>query len=282
MTTLDITELAAFTDRADGGNPAGVAPLDAWLPDATMQEVARVLGFSETAFLVPTDERPEGAGPDDATWHLRWFTPAVEVDLCGHATLASASVALSTLAPDAPAAHFTTRSGWLSVRRDGELLSMDFPSRPAKRIMRDEWPAGLGDALGVAADRIVAVWKSRDLLVVLDTEDEVRSLRPDLTALRAVDDSAVIVTAPAGPSATDGVDFVSRFFAPNLGVDEDPVTGSAHCTLVPYWAARENRRSLRARQVSDRSGDLWCRLDGERVHLAGRAVTVDRRTIPLP
>jgi len=280
--SLEITELTAFADHPDRGNPAAVAPLDAWLPDATLQEAARRIGLSETAFLVPTGDRPEGAGPDDRAWHLRWFTPAVEVDLCGHATLASAAIALGQLVPDAPAAHFTTRSGWLTVRRSGEQLSMDLPSRPAKRVLREEWPPGLAGALGLAPERIVAVWKARDLLVVVDTEDEVLAVRPDLEPLRAVDDNAVIVTGPAGASAADGVDFVSRFFAPNLGIDEDPVTGSAHCTLVPYWAARANRRVLHGRQVSARTGDLWCRLDGDRVVLTGSVTALRTGTLDLP
>jgi PhzF family phenazine biosynthesis protein len=251
---LPIYQVDAFTDVLFGGNPAAVCPLDAWLPDAKMQAIAAENNLAETAFFVP-----EGDG-----YALRWFTPTVEVDLCGHATLASGYVVFRFLDPKRDRANFRTmKAGTLTVsRRDGDLLEMDFPSRPAKPV---DPPAGLLAALGGSPK---AVLRARDCLVAYSSAAEVAALKPDMAALRKVDCWAAIATAPGD----SGVDFVSRFFAPAQGVDEDPVTGSSHCTLTPYWAERLGKTELEARQISPRGGALRCTLNGDRVGLAGRAV----------
>jgi predicted PhzF superfamily epimerase YddE/YHI9 len=248
---LPLYQVDAFTNTLFAGNPAAVCPLDRWLDASTMQAIAAENNLAETAFFVPQGD----------CYHLRWFTPALEVDLCGHATLASAFVVLEYLNPGAAAVRFTTKSGELVVERKGDRLSMDFPARPPRKCAPN--PA-LTAALGKAPREL---WEARDYMAVYDSEDEVRSLRPDMKALAAAGHFAAIVTA-AGRDA----DFVSRFFAPASGVDEDPVTGSAHCTLVPYWAKRLGRAELHAFQVSGRGGELFCRDCGERVQIAGRAV----------
>jgi PhzF family phenazine biosynthesis protein len=251
---LPIYQVDAFTDTLFGGNPAAVCPLDAWLPDATMQAVAAENNLAETAFFVR----------DGNDYALRWFTPTVEVDLCGHATLASGHVVFHFIEPGRDSVSFRTlKAGTLAVsRRGSDLLEMDFPARPAVPV---EAPAGLVAALGGAPQ---AVLRARDHLVVYGSAAEVAALDPDLAALAEVDCWAAIVTAPGD----NGVDFVSRFFAPAQGVPEDPVTGSAHCTLTPYWAARLGKAELEARQISRRGGALRCALDGDRVSIAGRAV----------
>ena len=272
MPSLRILQIDAFTDRIFAGNPAAVVPLEAWLPDATLQAIAAENNLAETAFLVPYVAPPaEGdqtasAGPEpgEPAYDLRWFTPTVEVDLCGHATLASASFLLDDVHPRDERVHFMTQSGWLSVARSGDRLQLDFPARPAKRVPTDEQPADLAAALGATP---VAVWAARDLMVVFDTEAEVRALRPDFAAISRWDWFAVIATAPGNEC-----DFVSRFFAPAKGVPEDPVTGSSHTTLIPYWADRLNQRTLHARQASPRGGELWCSRVGDRVLIAGNAV----------
>ncbi len=251
---IPIYQVDAFTDRLYAGNPAAVCPLGDWLSDATMQAIAAENNLAETAFLVKLN---------DNSYRLRWFTPAVEVDLCGHATLASAHIVMNELAPTTREVHFDTRSGELIVTRTGDLYAMDFPARPPEHC---DVHAGLLAALGVEPELILA---ARDYMVVYRTEEEVRSLEPDLNGLKDIDRFAVIVTAPG----SGGVDFVSRFFAPAKGVPEDPVTGSAHCTLVPYWSRRLGKKRLFAKQVSKRGGELWCEDRGARVTLGGRAVT---------
>ncbi|HXP98156.1 MAG TPA: PhzF family phenazine biosynthesis protein, partial [Telmatospirillum sp.] len=222
-------------------------------PDQTLAAIAAENNLSETAFVVPRGE----------DFDLRWFTPTVEVDLCGHATLATAHLALTLWEPGRQTVAFhTKKAGILTVERQGDLLSMDFPARPPSVIAP---PAGLSEALGKPP---VAVLKSRDIMAVYDTAEDVATLTPDLAAVGALDAWAVIVTAPGD----HGIDFVSRFFAPGHGVPEDPVTGSAHCTLVPYWAERLGKASLEARQLSKRGGALTCRLAGDRVAITGRAV----------
>ena len=240
---------------------------EAW-PDATLQAIAAENNLAETAFFVR-----EGAGAAAGTdYLLRWFTPAVEVDLCGHATLASAAVIFRALEPQRSAVRFRTlKAGVLTVRRTGDALEMDFPSRPALAVAP---PPGLLAALG---GRPREVLRARDHLVVYDTAAEIRALAPDFAALAKVDCWAAIVTAPGA----DGVDFVSRFFAPAQGISEDPATGSSHCTLVPYWAKRLGKRELQARQLSRRGGALACTLDGERVRLAGHAVLYLEGTITI-
>ena len=245
-------QIDAFTTRIFGGNPAAVCPLDAWLEDSLLQAIAEENNLSETAFFVKT-----GNG-----FHLRWFTPVAEVDLCGHATLATAHVIFEMLGYAKPSIAFETRSGILTVAKNGSLLVMDFPSvPPAPCSTPDALLAGLGL-------QPVEVLAAADYLVVLDSEEAVRSVKPDFAKLAELDLRGVIVTAP-GLNA----DFVSRFFGPKLGIPEDPVTGSAHCTLAPYWSAKLGKNILSARQISKRGGDIQCELNGNRVALAGHAVT---------
>lgn len=260
---LPIYQIDAFTGAVFGGNPAAVVPLESWLPDATLQAIAMENNLSETAYFVP-----EGEG-----WRLRWFTPTMEVDLCGHATLASAHLIFFRLKTELGVVRFETRSGILEVAREGELLTMNFP---AMRPARVEDGGKLRDALGAALGRTPReVWRARDLMAVFDQAEDVRTLKPDMTALARVEAFAVLATAPG----TGGVDFVSRFFAPARGVPEDPVTGSAHCELTPFWADRLGRKRLTARQVSARGGELLCEDRGERVAIAGRAVLYLEGTI---
>jgi len=250
---LPMYQVDAFTDSLFGGNPAAVCPLPAWLPDATMQAIAAENNLSETAFLVR----------DGGDYTLRWFTPTVEVDLCGHATLASGHVVFRFLEPRRDSVSFhTVKAGTLVVSRHADMLVMDFPARPAAPRAA---PAGLLAALGGAPREVL---RARDHLVVYETAAEIAALKPDLAALAEVDSWAAIVTAPGD----NGIDFVSRFFAPAQGVPEDPVTGSAHCTLVPYWATRLGKTELEARQLSRRGGALRCALNGDRVSIGGKAV----------
>jgi len=247
---LPIYWIDAFTDRTFRGNPAAVVPLEAWLEDALLQRIANENGLSETAYFVRT-------GPSRA--QLRWFTPAVEVDLCGHATLATAHVLFNELGQSESPFVFDTKSGPLSVARRGPLIELDFPARPAQAA------EPTGDLLrGLRRDPDQVLRSERMWLCVYKTADEVIGLAPDHAALAPAVPGRIIVTAPG----TD-CDFVSRFFAPDAGIAEDPVTGSAHCTLVPYWAGRLGRTRLHARQVSRRGGELWCELDGDRVRMAG-------------
>ncbi|WP_219460890.1 PhzF family phenazine biosynthesis protein [Nonomuraea rhizosphaerae] len=246
----------AFTSTAFKGNPAAVCLLESPPTGSWMQAVATEMGLSETAFLHGDS--------------LRWFTPAVEVSLCGHATLATAHVLYSTGAADGPV-DFRTAGGTLTVNRTADgMITMDFP---VKEVSATAVPDGLEKALGAAPVRVGR--SNLDLLVELESEQAVRTLTPDIEALAAVEARGVIVTA-AGSSATTSspVDFVSRFFAPNVGVPEDPVTGSAHCALAPYWSERLGRTSMTGAQLSRRGGLVHVRTAGDRVHLAGHAVTV--------
>ena len=249
---IPMYQIDAFADRPFAGNPAAVCPLDEWLPDETMQAIGAENNLSETAFLVP-----EGEG-----YRLRWFTPKVEVDLCGHATLASAFVVFNHLQPDWKRVVFHSLSGQLEVARNGDLLLMDFPSRPPRLC---DVPEELVSALRIEPDTVLL---AHEYMAVYPDERTVRSLVPDMPRLAAeTKEFGVIVTAPG-----DDCDFVSRFFAPAVGIPEDPVTGSAHCALTPYWAERLGTPKLHARQVSDRGGELWCEDRGERVVIGGRAV----------
>lgn len=256
---IPLYQVDAFTSKLFGGNPAAVCPLDDWLPDRTLQAIAAENNLSETAYFVCNGGR----------YRLRWFTPKVEVDLCGHATLASAHVILNCLDSSADRVVFDTRSGELTVTRDGDRLAMDFPSKPPHPC---DPPRGLVEALGGAPLEFL---QGHYYLVVYGSETEVVALQPDSSRLATLD-NAVIVTAPG-----DEVDFVSRFFAPSFGIDEDPVTGSAHCSLIPFWTVRKCKSWFEARQVSARGGELHCEDHGDRVTIAGRAVLYLQGTIYL-
>jgi PhzF family phenazine biosynthesis protein len=262
---LPIYWIDAFTTCVGKGNPAAVVPLEHWIDDSTMHRIAFENGLSETAFLVRTGE---------ARYHLRWFTPAVEVDLCGHATLASGFLLFQELGVSAKTIVFDSRSGPLAVTRSAEdRIELDFPSRPTTGIVEpsEALVRGLGRApafvLGAPA-RWVCVYANAD---------DVSNLRPDHALLKQVKPGRIIATALGGGDC----DFVSRYFAPDAGIAEDPVTGSAHCTLTPYWADRLGRNSLHARQVSARGGELWCSLEGQRVKIAGQAVLYLKGEITL-
>jgi PhzF family phenazine biosynthesis protein len=247
---LPIYQVDAFTMGPFSGNPAAVCPLDAWLDDDTMLSIAAENNLSETAFIVARDE----------VYDLRWFTPTIEVDLCGHATLAAGYVVLNHLQPHLDAVSFETMSGELMVTRDGDRLSMDFPARAPT-------PATLTKALSDALGQSPAeVHLSRDILAVYDDEASVRNLSPDQAGLLALDEGLGVIVTARGNEA----DFVSRFFVPKAGIAEDPVTGSAHCTLVPFWAERLGRAKLVAHQVSPRGGELHCEHRGDRVIMSGR------------
>jgi predicted PhzF superfamily epimerase YddE/YHI9 len=259
---IPLFQVDAFTEAVFGGNPAAVCPLPRWISAPRMQAIAAENNLAETAFLV-------GGG---GRYRLRWFTPALEVDLCGHATLAAAWVVFNVLEKGRREVAFSTRSGTLRVGRQARgLLAMDFPSRPPQPCRA---PAALLAGLGRAPRE---VWGSRDYLCVYDREDDVKALRPDMEKLLTLDKLGVIATARGRK-----VDFVSRFFAPRAGIPEDPVTGSAHCTLIPYWAEKLGKAELRARQVSPRVGELACTLRGPRVTIAGHAVLYLKGTIEVP
>jgi predicted PhzF superfamily epimerase YddE/YHI9 len=245
-------QVDAFANRLFEGNPAAVCPLEHWLQDEVLQAIAEENRLSETAFFVPVGE----------IFQLRWFTPLAEVDLCGHATLATAHVLFAILGYPEPVVRFSTRSGDLSVERQGDSLAMDFPALP---LAACEAPRMLIEALG---DVPLEVLAADDYVAVYDSEAAILGLEPDMSKLRNLELRGVCVTARGRD-----VDFVSRFFAPRVGVPEDPVTGSAHCELAPYWAQRLGRKRLRARQLSSRGGEVHCQVSGDRVILSGRAVT---------
>lgn len=247
-------QVDAFTSRRFRGNPAAVCPLEEWPADKLLQAVAAENNLSETAFLVPAGE----------AYELRWFTPAAEVELCGHATLAAGFVVLRLMETSRDSVTFRTRSGPLEVTRRGDGFAMDFPARPAGPA---EPPEGLVRGLGAEP---IEVRAGDDWMAVFGAEADVAALDPDFRVLAALGRRGVIATAPAGPDRE--ADFVSRFFAPGLGVDEDPVTGSAHCALAPFWAERLGRTELVGEQVSRRGGRVSCRLEGDRVELGGEAV----------
>jgi PhzF family phenazine biosynthesis protein len=252
----------AFVGEGLTGNPAAVFPRDDWLSDEVMQSVAREMALSETAFFAPMDDG----------YLLRWFTPATEVDLCGHATLASAAVFFAHLDPGASAVRFhTLKAGTLTVTRHGARLELDFPARPAAPDGLD----GLSAALGATPADILRI-PGATCMAVFDKEDTVRGLAPDMAALAALEDRMIIATAPG-----DKVDCVSRCFAPRAGIDEDPVTGSAHTTLVPYWSARLGKAELHAIQASARGGELFCTDRGDRIAISGRAVIRSIGTLDL-
>ncbi len=267
---LRLLQLDAFADRPFAGNPAAVCVLPRWLDDATLRAIARENNLSETAFLVRREQ--------DDDFAIRWFTPAIEVDLCGHATLASAAAVLDVLEPARDAVTFHSPSGPLAVVRAAPGFRMDFPRRaPAPFELTSKLADAIAEALG-AWPRLVL--RSRDtLLCVLASAEEVRALSPDFAKVRALPIEAVIATARADEPE---LDFVSRFFAPAEGIDEDPVTGSAHCSLAPYWGGRLRKTRMRARQCSARGGSLICELAGDRVLLEGRVIPYLDGTIEVP
>lgn len=253
---ISIYQVDTFTDTLFRGNPAAVCPLEQWLPDSTLQAIAAENNLSETVFFIPN-----GRG----TYHIRWFTPAVEVDLCGHATLAAAHILYTRLEEASPTLHFDSKSGPLITSRDKDYYILDFPADLLEEVVP---PKVLLKALDISP---TAVFSGReDYLLIVDDAAQVAQLAPDFGLLRQVRGRGVIVSAPAGE---DGVDFVSRCFFPNAGIDEDPVTGSAHTTMTPYWAERLGKQELVARQISERGGEIRCTMLGERVVLAGQAVT---------
>jgi len=257
--SIPIYQVDAFSERPFAGNPAGVCLLEKPADEAWMQSVAMEMNLSETAFVVRRE---------DGDFDLRWFTPAVEVALCGHATLATSHVLWETgsLSPEETALYHT-QSGLLQARQVDGLIELDFPATPPEDC---KTPDGLLEALGLESS--IYVGRSRfDYLVEVESEDIVKSLAPDFAKLRSLGVRGVMVTARSDDSQFD---FVSRFFAPGAGVDEDPVTGSAHCALAPYWAAKLGKITLSAYQASSRGGNIKCTLAGERVKLAGRAITV--------
>ena len=252
--TIPIYQVDAFTDTLFGGNPAAICPLKEWLPAPEMQKIAAENNLAETAFFIPQGREFE----------LRWFTPESEVDLCGHATLATAHVLFTILNFEEDTIHFhTLKAGTLTVSRRNDLYTLNFPARIPVAC---EIPAGLAEALGER--KPVQILRSRDYFIVYESEADVLALQPNFAALSRIDSLGFIVTAPG-----DNSDFVSRFFAPSVGIDEDPVTGSAHCNLIPYWAERLGKFKLHAYQVSSRRGELWCEHKADRVLMSGKAVT---------
>lgn len=255
MKTLPLYQVDVFAERLFAGNPAAVCPLQKWLPDAVMQNIGAENNLAETAFFVPDTT---GA----ADFHLRWFTPVVEIELCGHATLATGWVLFNELKWDKPSISFRTQGGRLVVEKRADSLWLALPTRMPRSL--SEVPEELEEGLGVDVKNTYGI--GNKLMVVLERPEQVAGLRPDLAQLRHLAGKGVIVTAPGRRKDED---FVSRFFAPAMGVDEDPVTGSAHCLLVPYWAERLKKEELWAAQLSQRGGRLHCRLEGEQVWLSG-------------
>ena len=249
---MKIYQVDAFADELFTGNPAAVSPLDRWLPDTLMQNIARENNLSETAFFVKEGD----------VFHIRWFTPEIEVDLCGHATLASAHVLFRHLNYAGERIQFNSKSGPLFVTKKDDLICLDFPAARYKKV---DPPGELVDGIGLTP---VETFQSTDYLLLLDSEKEVRKANPDFSLLARLDIRGIIITAKG-----DSVDFVSRFFAPGVGINEDPVTGSAHTFLVPFWSERLGKTEFTAQQLSERGGTLYCKLSGDRVEISGRAVT---------
>lgn len=253
---ISIYQIDAFTDKLFGGNPAAVCPLDHWLDNDILQNIALENNLAETAFFVTL---PNGH------FHLKWFTPEIEIDLCGHATLASAFVIFEEMNFERNEIVFETLSGELRVKKVEDYFELDFPSRPP---LKASLPKIIRDGLNIQP---IEIWKARDYLLVYDSENDIKNIAPNIEILDQIniDPGGIIVTAL---SQTEDVDFVSRFFTPQASVFEDPVTGSAHCTLIPFWSARLNKTSFRALQISKRGGELLCQLNKDRVSIKGKAV----------
>ena len=259
MSKLKIFQADAFATSLFKGNPAAVVPLEEWLPDETMQQIAAENNLSETAFFIPENDH----------FHIRWFTPKTEVSLCGHATLATAHILFNELNYQKEHIRFSSKSGILTVRKTGDKLQLDFPADFVQPV--DSNPV-FTEAFGIQAS---ATFKGRsDYLLLFESEAIIRNIKPNFHLLYQTDARGIMVT-----SKGNNVDFVSRFFAPGVGIDEDPVTGSAHTSLVPFWSAKLNKAELTAHQLSERGGQLWCTLAGDRVLIAGRAVTYLRGEI---
>lgn len=265
MMELTIYQVDAFADRLFSGNPAAVIPLQSWISEELMQSLAMENNLAETVFFVPSSR-------DDADYDIRWFTPGAEINLCGHATLASAWVLFHILGHDLPQIRFHSMSGILTVGSNGDRITLDFPSW--KPMPVDDYKAELALILDNAP--VVGVYRHRDLLVELADEDAVRRCNPDFTLMKKHFDK-MIITAKG-----EEVDFVSRFFAPAIGIDEDPVTGSAHSQLIPFWSEKLGKSDLHARQLSKRGGELWCKqLSSDRVEMGGTCVFYMKGTISL-
>ncbi len=264
MQELDLYQVDAFTDRPFAGNPAAVVPLVSWLDTAVMQAIALENNLSETVFFIPLRDDP------DYDFHIRWFTPAVEVDLCGHATLAAAWILFNKLAYDQDEIRFKSRSGLLTVSRNGNQVVLDFPTLAGQDL---PVPEGLEDAIG---QRIIGFRRARKNMAILKDEAAVLAVDPDLKFVAGLEGDGLIVTA-----AGENSDCASRYFAPHAGIDEDPVTGSAHCTIIPYWAEQLGRTEIFAKQVSGRVGDLYCTMAGDRVRIAGEGVLFLTGTIRI-
>ena len=256
---LPVFQVDAFADALFRGNPAAVVPLEEWLPDSLMQSIALENNLSETAFFVPTK----------AGFEIRWFTPKAEVDLCGHATLAAAHVIFNEAGYPKNKLSFGSRSGLLTVTRADGALSLDFPADQPRPV---EEPVEITEAIGL---KPFASFRGKtDYLLVYETEEQITGIKPDFSALKKTSARGIMVTAPG-----KACDFVSRFFAPGVGIDEDPVTGSAHTTLTPYWAERSGKTNFSAKQLSARGGTLQCTLQGDRVLISGKAFTYLRGEI---
>jgi PhzF family phenazine biosynthesis protein len=249
--SFPIYQVDAFTNKLFGGNPAAVCPLQEWLPDEIMQKLATENNLSETAFFVKEDEQ----------YHIRWFTPEYEIDLCGHATLASSYVIFNKLDHTSDTIHFTCKSGKLEVKKRNDLIELNFPCRMPEQC---EAPEALLKGINYQPSKVL---KSRDYFLVYDDEETISKIKPDFNFLNQLDVVGVIVTAPGKE-----VDFVSRFFVPNSVIGEDPATGSAHCNLIPYWAKELQKNELTATQLSERKADFICQNKGDRVLMAGNAV----------
>ena len=262
---IPIYQIDAFTNKLYGGNPAAVCPLSNWLDDETLLSITKENNLSETAFFIQLANNH---------FHLRWFTPEIEMDLCGHATLASAYVIFEEMKYESNEVFFETKSGIIKVKKVDSYYELDFPSRPPQQ---SSLPKIIRDGLNIQP---VEIWKARDYLLVYNSEDDIKKINPNIAIINQIniDPGGIIVTAK---SKTEGVDFVSRFFTPQATIFEDPVTGSAHCTLVPFWAERLNKTEFRALQISMRGGELLCQLDKDRVLIRGKAVKYLEGTIEL-